>query len=249
MSRRYDDPVEVRRRDDEPAEFLWRGRFYVVREVLARWVETGAWWQRPEAHRRRAGGLAGGGQPGPRPRRRGLRPVLRLDGGRLDPAARAGLRVTTMTTTTAAPSPATLQRRPPVVAAARDLLGTARHDLADAMVTTVPHRALRRGPPRGAARRRRGARGAHPAGRPPSRPRSVWVLLPQVAPELAEWAAFFAAGAGKRAAAEAGLSRAVTAARGRRPAPRRADLPRAGRDHPRAGPPAGPAAPRPTAAG
>src|SRR4051794_41722981 len=45
MSRRYDDPVEVRRRDDEPAEFLWRGRFYAVREVLARWVETGAWWQ------------------------------------------------------------------------------------------------------------------------------------------------------------------------------------------------------------
>jgi hypothetical protein len=37
------------------------------------------------------------------------------------------------------------------------------------------------------------------------------VLLAQVAPELAEWAAFFAAGAGKRAAAEAGLSRAVTA--------------------------------------
>jgi hypothetical protein len=45
MSRRYDDPVEVRRRDDEPAEFLWRGRLWVVRAVLARWVETGAWWQ------------------------------------------------------------------------------------------------------------------------------------------------------------------------------------------------------------
>jgi hypothetical protein len=45
MSRRYDDPVEVRRRDDDPAEFLWRGRFYAVREVLAHWVETGAWWQ------------------------------------------------------------------------------------------------------------------------------------------------------------------------------------------------------------
>jgi hypothetical protein len=45
MSRRYDDPVEVRRRDDEPAEFLWRDRLWVVRAVLARWVETGAWWQ------------------------------------------------------------------------------------------------------------------------------------------------------------------------------------------------------------
>lgn len=48
MSRRYDDPVEVRRCDEDPAEFLWRGRFYAVREVLARWVETGAWWQRPD---------------------------------------------------------------------------------------------------------------------------------------------------------------------------------------------------------
>lgn len=43
------------------------------------------------------------------------------------------------------------------------------------------------------------------------RVRSVWELLPGVAPELAEWAAFFAAGAAKRAAAEAGLPGAVTA--------------------------------------
>jgi len=42
------------------------------------------------------------------------------------------------------------------------------------------------------------------------RPRSAWVLLGQVAPELGEWATFFAAGATKRAAAEAGLSSAVT---------------------------------------
>jgi SAV_6107-like HEPN len=42
------------------------------------------------------------------------------------------------------------------------------------------------------------------------RPRSAWVLLGQVTPELGEWATFFAAGAAKRAAAEAGLSRAVT---------------------------------------
>jgi hypothetical protein len=40
--------------------------------------------------------------------------------------------------------------------------------------------------------------------------RSVWELLPQVEPALSEWAAYFAAGAGKRAAAEAGLSRAVS---------------------------------------
>ncbi|MFC0039338.1 SAV_6107 family HEPN domain-containing protein [Actinomadura rayongensis] len=42
------------------------------------------------------------------------------------------------------------------------------------------------------------------------RPRSVWVLLPEADPALREWAAFFAAGADKRAAAEAGLPRAVT---------------------------------------
>lgn len=44
MSRRYDDPVDVRRRDEEPAEFLWRGRLYVIRGVLAHWIETGPWW-------------------------------------------------------------------------------------------------------------------------------------------------------------------------------------------------------------
>lgn len=42
------------------------------------------------------------------------------------------------------------------------------------------------------------------------RQRNAWVLLTQVAPEMSEWAAFFAAGAGKRAAAEAGSTRAVT---------------------------------------
>ncbi len=40
--------------------------------------------------------------------------------------------------------------------------------------------------------------------------KNAWVLLAEVAPELTEWAAFFASGASKRAAAEAGSSRAVT---------------------------------------
>ncbi len=40
---------------------------------------------------------------------------------------------------------------------------------------------------------------------------SVWVLLPQVAEELTDWAAYFAQGVSKRAAAEAGISRTVTA--------------------------------------
>ena len=42
------------------------------------------------------------------------------------------------------------------------------------------------------------------------RQKNAWVLLAEVAPELSEWASFFAAGAGKRAAAEAGSTRAVT---------------------------------------
>ena len=40
--------------------------------------------------------------------------------------------------------------------------------------------------------------------------KNAWVLLAEVAPELGEWAGFFAAGAAKRAAAEAGSTRAVT---------------------------------------
>jgi hypothetical protein len=42
------------------------------------------------------------------------------------------------------------------------------------------------------------------------RQKNAWVLLAEVAPELTEWATFFAAGAAKRAAAEAGSTRAVT---------------------------------------
>ncbi len=51
--RRYDDPVEVRKgwvsgpahQGVGPAQFLWHGRLWKVRAVLAHWVETGAWWQ------------------------------------------------------------------------------------------------------------------------------------------------------------------------------------------------------------
>lgn len=42
------------------------------------------------------------------------------------------------------------------------------------------------------------------------RQKNAWVLLAEVAPEFSEWAAFFSAGAAKRAAAEAGSVRAVT---------------------------------------
>jgi hypothetical protein len=49
-------------------------------------------------------------------------------------------------------------------------------------------------------------------GRPISRggPRSVWDVLPRIAPEMEEWAAFFSATASRRSAIEAGHGDAVT---------------------------------------
>ena len=109
-----------------------------------------------------------------------------------------------VTTTTGPP------RRPPVVSAARDLLGTARHDLTAASVTTV---ALERYASAHLAALRTAAAVLAVRTRPAAtkRPRNVWSMLPQVAPELTEWAAFFAAGASKRSAAEAGIPRVVSA--------------------------------------
>jgi len=53
--RRYVDPVEVRRGwvgtpgegpgQEGPEQFVWRGRLWQVRAVLAHWIETGPWWQ------------------------------------------------------------------------------------------------------------------------------------------------------------------------------------------------------------
>ncbi|MGH3941380.1 MAG: SAV_6107 family HEPN domain-containing protein [Pseudonocardiaceae bacterium] len=43
-----------------------------------------------------------------------------------------------------------------------------------------------------------------------TRPTSAWVLLSAVAPEFAEWSAFFTATSATRAAAEAGVHRLVT---------------------------------------
>jgi len=64
MTRLHADPVEVARRDDEPAQFLWRGRLYVVREVLARWTESGGWW-RSAAVRAVGSGEGAAGEPDP----------------------------------------------------------------------------------------------------------------------------------------------------------------------------------------
>ena len=51
LARRYAEPVDVFRADEAPAHFVWRGRHYTVRQVLARWIRTGAWWQQPDAAR------------------------------------------------------------------------------------------------------------------------------------------------------------------------------------------------------
>ena len=57
--RRYDDLVEVRKGRvtgtgggpvEGPEQFLWKGRLWKVREVVAQWVETGPWWQSGGVH-------------------------------------------------------------------------------------------------------------------------------------------------------------------------------------------------------
>ena len=58
MVRRYEEPIEVRAGgsdinrdgvdcvpDPAPSAFLWRGRLYVVRDVIGHWRERKAWWR------------------------------------------------------------------------------------------------------------------------------------------------------------------------------------------------------------
>ncbi|MFL6061107.1 MAG: DUF6504 family protein [Marmoricola sp.] len=48
-SRSIDDLFAEVLPDDGPQQFLWRGRLWQVREIVAHWVEAGAWWlRRPE---------------------------------------------------------------------------------------------------------------------------------------------------------------------------------------------------------
>jgi hypothetical protein len=54
-------------------------------------------------------------------------------------------------------------------------------------------------------------RGPFTAGRSTGRPQNAWRMLAEVAPELAEWAAFFAATEGKRDAIRAGGTSVVSA--------------------------------------
>lgn len=92
-----------------------------------------------------------------------------------------------------------------------ELLRLARQGLADAAVTSqdglryaTAHLAALRAAAAVLAVR------AQPTPRRRNQLTSVWALLTRVAPDLSEWAAFFAAGAAKRAVAEAGLPRVVS---------------------------------------
>ena len=53
--RRFTDPVEVRSTSPDgtgaPSAFLWRGRVYLVRDVLGHWCERRSWWSSPAARR------------------------------------------------------------------------------------------------------------------------------------------------------------------------------------------------------
>ncbi|MFA7324091.1 MAG: SAV_6107 family HEPN domain-containing protein [Candidatus Nanopelagicales bacterium] len=109
-----------------------------------------------------------------------------------------------MTTLMATPRSATALSTLPT--ATHELIAAARHSLTEALVATAAadryaaaHLAALRAAAavlaaRGPARRRSR-----------SRVRSVWLVLPEVAGELAEWSSFFAAGARKRVLAEAGV--------------------------------------------
>ena len=61
----YDQPVVVLHRGAGPEQVLLRGRLYVVREMLARWVEASGWrWVAPVEAYAGAGVRAGAGGGG-----------------------------------------------------------------------------------------------------------------------------------------------------------------------------------------
>jgi len=103
--------------------------------------------------------------------------------------------------------------RPPAAPAATALLADARRGITEARHAAQPAAkfiaaylaALRAGAAVLAAR------GRPHRGR--SRPASVWVLLDAAAPELTEWSAYFAEHSATRAAAQAGNTRRITAAK------------------------------------
>jgi hypothetical protein len=98
----------------------------------------------------------------------------------------------------------------PVAPVARSLLAQARRMLADAEWSTDPVERFTGA--YGAALKASAAvlvaRGRPHRGR--ARPTSGWILLSAAAPELGEWAGFFAAHSGLHAAAQAGISSRIS---------------------------------------
>ncbi|MEU4691193.1 SAV_6107 family HEPN domain-containing protein [Actinoplanes sp. NPDC023714] len=93
-----------------------------------------------------------------------------------------------------------------LLALARAGLTEAAHTTPDGLRYAAAHlAALRAAAALLAARARPAASGRR------ARATSVWSLLSLVAPEFSDWAGYFALGAGKRAAAEAGIPRVVSA--------------------------------------
>jgi hypothetical protein len=119
------------------------------------------------------------------------------DGPSHDPPEEADVTATTLT-------------RPPLSPAARVLLDRSRAGLLQAAAArscserylAAHMAALRAAAAVLAVRGRPGSRGG---------PRSVWEVLPRLAPEMGEWASFFAATASRRAAVEAGRGDVITA--------------------------------------
>ncbi|GAA2362217.1 SAV_6107 family HEPN domain-containing protein [Streptomyces carpaticus] len=140
-------------------------------------------------------------------------------------------------------------RRAPVPATVLDLLDQADRGLAEAAVLPDPgdayvaaHLAALRAAAAVVAARGR----PEPTARGRSRIRSVWEVLPEIAPELAEWSTLFAASAVRRARIDAGIRRAADlqeAAELRRAAGfflRLVESMLVGRSAPRTGEPGGP---------
>jgi HEPN domain-containing protein len=117
---------------------------------------------------------------------------------------------TSARTTTSPRVPAQRQAPAPTSRAALSLLRQATDGLAEAHREEEP---LVRYPAAYLAALRAGAAVLAVRARPQPRrgaTRNVWQLLSEVAPELGEWAVFFASCSGTRAAAEAGIARLVS---------------------------------------
>lgn len=102
--------------------------------------------------------------------------------------------------------------RPPIGTAVFDLLGRSRLTLESACHTSEASERYRDAH-LGALRAAAALVAARTVPSPRSRPRSVWQLLPRIAPELGEWAAFFAACSVRRAVIDRGDGRSPVSVR------------------------------------